>query len=105
VLTLGDDVPFAPVLDELDLNSGLIEPRVEHLRLHQAVLFTLLHLLSLNRPSPQGRPLRMLSDAQHGERTLRFEVPHSGRMGGFNLYGARMGAYPVDPTLLVEVEP
>jgi hypothetical protein len=48
---------------------------------------------------------RVLAGARNGELTLRFEVPRSGRMGGFNLYGARMGAYPVDPTLLVEVEP
>jgi hypothetical protein len=35
---------------------------------------------------------------------VRFEVPRSGVRGGLNLYGARMGAYPVDPTLFVDME-
>ena len=41
---------------------------------------------------------------------VRFEVPGSrrertaGAQGGLNLYGARMGAYPLDPTLFLDVE-
>ena len=37
------------------------------------------------------------------ERSVRFEVPRTGRMGGLNLYGARMGAFPVDPTLFIDL--
>jgi hypothetical protein len=44
----------------------------------------------------------VLAASRNGELRLRFEVPRAGWMGGLNLYGARLGAYPVDPTLLIE---
>ncbi len=47
---------------------------------------------------------RILESTQNGEITVRFEVPRTGRAGGLNLYGARMGAFPVEPTLLLERE-
>jgi hypothetical protein len=46
---------------------------------------------------------RILAASLNGEVTLRFEVPRTGRAGGLNLYGARMGAFPVDPTLFITV--
>ena len=33
---------------------------------------------------------------------VRFEVPRDGVRGGLNLYGARLGAYPIDPMLILE---
>jgi hypothetical protein len=30
-------------------------------------------------------------------------VPRTGQAGGLNLYGSRMGALPLDPTLIVRV--
>ena len=47
---------------------------------------------------------RMLQASQNGGIVVRFEVPRAGWMGGLNLYGARMGGVPVDPTLFVDVE-
>ena len=44
---------------------------------------------------------RMLAESKDGRLLIRFEVPRTGQAGGLNLYGARMGAYPLDPTLLV----
>jgi hypothetical protein len=44
---------------------------------------------------------RMLSESKDGRLLIRFEVPRTGQAGGLNLYGARMGAFPVDPTLVV----
>ena len=38
---------------------------------------------------------------QSGRLLIRFEVPRSAA-GGINLYGARMGAYPVDPTVFLD---
>jgi hypothetical protein len=46
---------------------------------------------------------RILTASANGELTLRFEVPRTGRAGGLNLYGARMGAFPVDPTLFLDM--
>lgn len=40
--------------------------------------------------------------AQNGQLTLRFEITRTGTMGGLSLYGERMGAFPVAPTLIVE---
>ena len=41
--------------------------------------------------------------ASGGARQLRvrFEVPRGARAGGLNLYGARAGAYPLNPTVLL----
>lgn len=34
---------------------------------------------------------------------VRFEIPHTAaRKGGLNLYGSRMGAFPLGPTMLLE---
>jgi hypothetical protein len=39
---------------------------------------------------------------QAGRLLIRFEVPRGGVAGGINLYGARMGAYPVDPMVFLD---
>ncbi|MBI3972742.1 MAG: hypothetical protein HY332_15815 [Chloroflexi bacterium] len=44
----------------------------------------------------------VLESAQDGQLVVRFEVPRGGVVGGLNLYGARMGAYPVDPTVFLD---
>jgi hypothetical protein len=46
---------------------------------------------------------RILDVADDRQLVVRFEVPRTGRRGGLNLYGARMGAYPIDPTLFVDL--
>ncbi len=46
---------------------------------------------------------RVLEAGSDGAVTIRFEVPSSGVRGGLSLYGARMGAHPVDPMLFLEV--
>ncbi len=38
-----------------------------------------------------------------GEVTIRFEVPRDARRGGLSLYGGRMGAWPIDPTLFLDL--
>ena len=50
------------------------------------------------------RAAKVLAAAKDGEIAVRFEAPRSGRAGGLNLYGARMGAFPVDPTLFLDLE-
>ena len=47
---------------------------------------------------------RILASAVNGELRVRFESPRSGATHGLNLYGARMGAYPVAPTLFLDLE-
>lgn len=47
---------------------------------------------------------QVLARSSDGRLVLRFEVPRGSAAGGINLYGARMGAYPIDPTLLLRVE-
>jgi len=48
---------------------------------------------------------RILAADQGGELTVRFEIPHTAAArGGLNLYGARMGAFPLAPTVLLETE-
>lgn len=47
---------------------------------------------------------RMLADAKDGHLAVRFEVPRATPRGGLNLYGARLGAYPIDPMLLIETQ-
>ncbi|MDQ3702000.1 MAG: hypothetical protein M3442_13920 [Chloroflexota bacterium] len=44
---------------------------------------------------------RIVDNAQGGRLIIRFEVPQGGGAGGLNLYGARMGAFPVAPTVLI----
>jgi hypothetical protein len=51
-----------------------------------------------------GTAQRVLAAAPDRRLVIRFEVPRSGVRGGLNLYGARIGAYPVEPTLFVDVE-
>lgn len=49
---------------------------------------------------------RVLDAVQNSAITVRFEIPHgAGRTGGLNLYGSRMGAFPVAPTLFLDLEP
>jgi hypothetical protein len=49
--------------------------------------------------------LRQIVDAARDNRlVVRFEVPRTGVRGGLNLYGARLGAYPIDPMLVLETE-
>lgn len=50
-----------------------------------------------------GRMLQETQTGHDGRLLVRFEVPRTGVAGGLNLYGARMGAYPIDPVLLIEV--
>ena len=45
---------------------------------------------------------QILAASQKGEIIIRLEVARPNGLAGFNLYGARMGAYPVEPTLFVE---
>src|SRR5581483_5819190 len=46
---------------------------------------------------------RILDRAAETRRlVVRFEVPRDGQRGGLNLYGSRMGAYPIDPTIFLD---
>ncbi len=45
---------------------------------------------------------RILAAARGRELVLRIESPRTAGGDGFNLYGARMGAYPIDPMLFLE---
>jgi hypothetical protein len=47
---------------------------------------------------------RILAESQRGKILIRFEVPAIGIQGGLNLYGSRLGAYPLDPMLLIDTE-
>ena len=47
---------------------------------------------------------RVFAAAHNGELVVRFEVPRSTSANGLNLYGARMGATPVAPTLFLDME-
>ncbi len=33
---------------------------------------------------------------------IRFDVPRRASAGGLNLYGARAGGYPVNPTIIID---
>ncbi len=46
----------------------------------------------------------ILAASRNGEIIVRFEVPRTAGANGLNLYGARMGAYPVAPTVFLDVE-
>ena len=51
-----------------------------------------------------GELLRHIVDNTQGGRLIvRFEVPAGGTAGGLNLYGSRMGAYPVAPTVFLDL--
>lgn len=51
-----------------------------------------------------ARTAQHILTRQGGKLVVRFEIPHSAaKRGGLNLYGARMGAFPLGPTVLVEV--
>jgi hypothetical protein len=45
---------------------------------------------------------RILDEAQGGRLLVRFEVPRGRAAGGINLYGARMGGFPLDPTIFLD---
>jgi hypothetical protein len=49
---------------------------------------------------------QVLAAANNGRLTVRFEVPRTtgAKANGLNLYGERMGAFPVAPTLILEGE-
>lgn len=48
---------------------------------------------------------RHILTRQGDKLVARFEIPHSAaKRGGLNLYGARMGTFPLGPTVLLEVE-
>ncbi|CAA9292764.1 MAG: GH2 [uncultured Chloroflexi bacterium] len=46
---------------------------------------------------------RIIAEAKDERLLIRFEVPRTGVPGGLNLYGARMGAYPIDPVVILDV--
>jgi hypothetical protein len=46
---------------------------------------------------------RILAASKDGRLVVRLEVPRTGTPGGLNLYGSRMGAYPVAPTLFIDL--
>jgi hypothetical protein len=46
---------------------------------------------------------RILAASADGKLAVRFEIPQNAvKRGGLNLYGARMGAFPLDPTVLLD---
>ena len=46
----------------------------------------------------------VLAASPNGELIARFEVPRAAGANGLNLYGERMGAYPVAPTVFLDLE-
>jgi hypothetical protein len=70
-----------------------------------------LHLSQSFEVASYGFLTTLEADAQTARRILEagpglaacFEVPRGLSAGGLNLYGSRMGAYPLDPTVVVEV--
>ncbi len=46
----------------------------------------------------------ILAASENGEIIVRFEVPRVAGANGLNLYGERMGAYPVAPTVFLDME-
>jgi hypothetical protein len=54
-------------------------------------------------PADAGAARRMLGAGDGQAVTVRFAVARGTGAGGLSLYGARMGAYPLDPTLFVDV--
>ncbi len=44
----------------------------------------------------------IVENTQGGRLIVRFEVPAGGLAGGLNLYGSRAGAFPFNPTLLLD---
>jgi hypothetical protein len=59
-------------------------------------------LISLEADADQTA--QILDAVRDGALTVRFEVPRDGVRGGLNLYGDRMGATPVAPTLFLDFE-
>ncbi|MGH2367229.1 MAG: hypothetical protein ACRDI2_03440, partial [Chloroflexota bacterium] len=46
---------------------------------------------------------RVLDNVQGDRLIIRFEVPQGPAAGGLNLYGSRMGAFPVEPTIFLDL--
>ncbi len=59
------------------------------------------YLTTLDADAATAR--RIIAAAQGGLLRVRFEVPRTGIRGGLNLYGARMGTYPLDPTVFIDL--
>ena len=59
-------------------------------------------LTTLQADADKAREI--LAASVNGEIIARFEVPRAAGANGLNLYGARMGAYPVAPTVFLEME-
>jgi hypothetical protein len=52
--------------------------------------------------SDAAQTRQILDAAREGVLRVRFEVGRDGVRGGINLYGARLGAYPIDPMLILD---
>ena len=46
---------------------------------------------------------RRILETGDGRLLVRFEAPRGGRSGGLNLYGARAGAFPLNPTIFLDL--
>ena len=60
------------------------------------------HGYLVNLEADEATTQRILGDAQGGRLLVRFEVPRGRAAGGINLYGARMGSFPLDPTIFLD---
>ena len=59
----------------------------------------------LTEVSADGDTARQaVAGAKAGVLTVRFEIPVTGKTNGLNLYGGRLGAYAVPPTLIISTE-
>lgn len=75
------------------------------LSLHNAENFEFGSYGFLNRLTADAETARRILEAATQDKTLsiRFEVPRTGgTAGGLNLYGRTLGAFPVEPTLLLD---
>lgn len=74
------------------------------LSLHNAENFEFASYGFLTRvEADAGSTRQILAAAQKdGVLRVRLEVPRTGKAGGLNLYGGRLGAFPVEPTVLLD---